>query len=40
MGYVAAEHAAPDTDISLIVRGKPMPARVVKLPFVPPRFAR
>lgn len=40
MGYVAAEHAAPDTDISLIVRGKPMPARIVKLPFVPPRFAR
>ena len=38
MGYVPAVHAAPATALHLLVRGKPMPARVVKLPFAPHRY--
>lgn len=33
MGYVATPFAAVDTAVSLIVRGKPMAAKVVKMPF-------
>ena len=40
MGYVAADRAAPGTPLSLIVRGKPMPASVVPLPFSPHRYKR
>jgi aminomethyltransferase len=40
MGYVAASHAAPETAVSLVVRGKPRPARIVKMPFVTPRYYR
>ena len=40
MGYVDAAHAAPGTQLTLIVRDKPLPARVVELPFVPNRFHR
>ena len=40
MGYVEATHAAPGTQLTLIVRDKPLPARVVELPFVPNRFVR
>lgn len=40
MGYVSSEHAAADTAVSLMVRGKAMPARVVKLPFVTPGYKR
>ena len=40
MGYVAADHAAPGTTVSLMVRGTPRPARVVPLPFVPHRYYR
>ena len=40
MGYVTAGHAAVGTPLQLLVRGKPMPARVVTLPFVPHRFHR
>jgi aminomethyltransferase len=40
MGYVDAEHAKEGTNILLLVRGKPLPATVVKLPFVPNRFKR
>ena len=40
MGYVAADHAVLKTPVRLIVRGKPLPARVVALPFVPNRFYR
>jgi aminomethyltransferase len=40
MGYVRADLAAPGTAVSLMVRGKPMPARVVALPFVPHRYVR
>ncbi len=40
MGYVATEFAAPDTDLNLIIRGKPQPAKVVSLPFVPHNYKR
>lgn len=40
MGYVETAYAAPGTELSLIVRGKPLPARVVTLPFVPARYKR
>jgi len=40
MGYVDATHAAPGTQLTLIVRDKPLPAHVVELPFVPNRFVR
>ena len=40
MGYVEAASAGIGTQLQLIVRGKPMPARVVTLPFVPNRFYR
>jgi aminomethyltransferase len=40
MGYVAADMAAPGTELALVVRGNPLPARVVTLPFVPHRYAR
>lgn len=39
MGYVDADHARPDTLVNLIVRGKPLAGRVVRLPFVPHRYA-
>ncbi len=38
MGYVAAEHAAAGTEVALVVRGTPRPARVTALPFVPHRY--
>ncbi len=40
MGYVETAFAAPDTPVTLMVRGKELAARVVKLPFVPNRFYR
>ncbi len=40
MGYVARAHSADGTAIHLIVRGKPLPARIVPMPFVPHRYAR
>jgi aminomethyltransferase len=40
MGYVRADLAAPGTALSLIVRDKKLPARVVSLPFVPHRYVR
>jgi aminomethyltransferase len=40
MGYVATPHAVPETAISLVVRGTPRPARIVKLPFFAPRYYR
>jgi aminomethyltransferase len=40
MGYVETTFAAPDTPVTLIVRGKELPAHVAKLPFVPNRFHR
>ncbi|MDX2157928.1 MAG: glycine cleavage system aminomethyltransferase GcvT [Hyphomicrobiaceae bacterium] len=40
MGYVGAGYAAPGTKVQLVVRGKPMPAEVVALPFAPHRYFR
>jgi len=40
MGYVRKDLAAVGTTLHLMVRGKPLPARVVSLPFVPHRYAR
>ncbi|HZD25562.1 MAG TPA: glycine cleavage system aminomethyltransferase GcvT [Alphaproteobacteria bacterium] len=40
MGYVASEFAKADTEIALRVRGKDLPGRVAKMPFVPQRYYR
>jgi aminomethyltransferase len=40
MGYVRADLAAAGTALSLMVRGKPLPARVAATPFVPHRYVR
>jgi aminomethyltransferase len=40
MGYVETAFAAPGTDLTLVVRGRELPAKVAKLPFVPNRFHR
>lgn len=40
MGYVAAEHAKPGTQLDILVRGKPLAADVVRPPFVPQRYYR
>ncbi len=40
MGYVETASAAPGTRINLVVRGTPMPAEIVSLPFIPNRFKR
>jgi len=40
MGYVPTALAEPGTALTLMVRGKPQPARVVALPFTPPNQYR
>jgi aminomethyltransferase len=40
MGYIATHAAAMDTPVSLVVRGKPLSARVASLPFVPHGYHR
>ena len=40
MGYVRKDLADDGTALHLIVRGKPLPARVVPMPFVPHRYVR
>ncbi|WP_243404131.1 glycine cleavage system aminomethyltransferase GcvT [Zavarzinia aquatilis] len=40
MGYVPPDLAKPGTPIDLVVRGKPLPAEVVALPFTPHRYAK
>jgi aminomethyltransferase len=40
MGYVAKTHSAPGTQLHLIVRGRPLPAVVAAMPFVPNRYKR
>ena len=40
MGYVAPAQATDGTALELLVRGKPLAARVSPLPFVPHRYAR
>ena len=40
MGYVRRDLSEDGTKLSLMVRGKPLPATVVPMPFVPHRYAR
>jgi aminomethyltransferase len=40
MGYVATAHAKPGTPVQLMVRGKPMPASIVAMPFAAHRYKR
>jgi aminomethyltransferase len=40
MGYVTGEFAADGTDVQLLVRGTPRPARIVPMPFAPHRYHR
>ena len=40
MGYVETKYAAVGTELDLMVRGKPNPARVAPMPFVPHRYKR
>jgi aminomethyltransferase len=40
MGYVETKFAAPGTAVTLMVRGKALPARVAPMPFVPHRYVR
>ena len=40
MGYVVREFAEPGTALTITVRGKAVPATVVRLPFVPHRYKR
>jgi aminomethyltransferase len=40
MGYVARAQAADGTPVELMVRGKPLAARIAPLPFIPHRYAR
>ena len=40
MGYVETAFAGDGTEVDLIVRGKPMPARIAPMPFFPRRYRR
>ncbi len=40
MGYVATAHSAIGTKVHLMVRGKPLAAEIVAMPFVPNRYKR
>lgn len=40
MGYVTPGLKAPGTELHLVVRGKPLPARVAPMPFVPHGYKR
>ena len=40
LGFVETAFAKPGTNVMLMVRGKPLPATVVTLPFVPHRYFR
>lgn len=40
MGYVRADLARPGTAVELVVRGKPRPAEIAALPFVPHNYKR
>jgi aminomethyltransferase len=40
MGYVESGFSADGTELDLLVRGRPMPARVAPMPFVPHRYKR
>ncbi len=38
MGYIATPHAKDGTAVQVVVRGKPLDAEVVKMPFVPSSY--
>jgi len=40
MGYVAAEFTEPGSKVTLLIRGKAMPATIIKLPFVQQNYKR
>ncbi|MFN4275233.1 MAG: glycine cleavage system aminomethyltransferase GcvT [Ferrovibrio sp.] len=40
MGYVATDYAKAGTPLSLMVRGKPLPAKICTLPFITKRYAK
>ncbi len=40
MGYVSAAHAGLETSLGLMVRGKSLPAKVARMPFVPAGYFR
>jgi aminomethyltransferase len=40
MGYVESAFSSPDTPVTLMVRGKELPAKITRLAFVPNRFYR
>lgn len=40
MGYVARAHSPVGTKVQLMVRGKPLPAEIVAMPFHPHRYKR
>ncbi|MDH4559396.1 glycine cleavage T C-terminal barrel domain-containing protein, partial [Pseudomonas sp. BN411] len=40
MGYVSASHAALDSEVWALVRGKRVAMKVAKTPFVPQRYYR
>ena len=40
MGYVRRDLAANATPLGLMIRGKPQPAQVAPLPFVPTSYAK
>ena len=40
LGFVPPELAKPGQMLELMVRGKPLPAQVIKLPFVAKSFKR
>jgi aminomethyltransferase len=40
MAYVDTAHAGPGTMLQAIVRGKPVPVEVAKMPFAPHRYHR
>jgi aminomethyltransferase len=40
LGYVESDFAANGTEVDLIVRGKPLPAKIAPMPFVPNRYHR
>lgn len=40
MGYVKPDYAAEGTELFAMVRGKPVPMTVTRMPFVPTRYYR
>lgn len=40
MGYVETASSAEGTNVNLSIRGKPVPAQVSKMPFVPTDYYR